>query len=312
MLIKNINKTVYDLLIIGAGPAGISASIYAKRAMLKVLLIESEIVGGKLNKTGEIENYPGFKSIQGIELAKLMKEQLISFNFEIKNQKVESLIRKEKIFQIKTNKEIYLAKSIIVSTGTKERKLEIEGEIKFTNKGVSYCAVCDGFLFRNKEVVVVGGGYSGCESALYLSKIVKKVNLIHHSEELKIDSELKKSINDKENINVILNSKIIKINGTESLKSVSIINNESLEIEILASAVFPCIGMVPNSNIIDNFEIMDEWKYIQIDSDCETKIPGIFSAGDVTKKKNRQIVTAVSDGSIAAQSAIKYLQNLKI
>jgi len=258
MLIKNINKTVYDLLIIGAGPAGISASIYAKRAMLKVLLIESEIVGGKLNKTGEIENYPGFKSIQGIELAKLMKEQLISFNFEIKNQKVESLIKKGKIFQIKTNKEIYLAKSIIVSTGTKERKLEIEGEIKFTNKGVSYCAVCDGFLFRNKEVVVIGGGYSGCESALYLSKIVKKVNLIHHSEELKIDSELKKSITDKENINIILNSKIIKINGTESLKSVSIINNESLEIEILASAVFPCIGMVPNSNIIDNFEIMDE------------------------------------------------------
>src|ERR1700744_2499514 len=183
MLIEDINKTVYDLLIIGAGPAGISAAIYAKRAMLNLLVIESEIVGGKLNKTGEIENYPGFKNIQGIELAELMKNQLESFNFEIKIQRVELIIKKEKIFQIKTDKEIYLAKTVIISTGTTERKLGIEGEKKFTNKGISYCAVCDGFLFRDKKVVVVGGGYSGCESALYLSKIAKSVDLIHHSEE---------------------------------------------------------------------------------------------------------------------------------
>lgn len=311
MLIEDINKTVYDLLIIGAGPAGISAAIYAKRAMLNLLVIESEIVGGKLNKTGEIENYPGFKNIQGIELAELMKNQLESFNFEIKIQRVELIIKKEKIFQIKTDKEIYLAKTVIISTGTTERKLGIEGEKEFTNKGVSYCAVCDGFLFRDKKVVVIGGGYSGCESALYLSKIAKSVDLIQHNEELKVDLELKKSITNKKNINIILNSKIIKINGNEYLKSVKIINNKLLEIDILTSAVFPCIGMTPNSEIIDNLEIKDELKYIEVDVDCKTKIPGIFSAGDVTKKKNRQIVTAISDGSIAAQSAIKYLQNFK-
>ena len=173
-----MKKKIYDLIIIGAGPAGVSAAIYAKRAMIEVLIFEKDMVGGKLNKTDKIENYAGLRSIKGNSLAKLMNKQLVLLNFQIENQQIHS-VRKTKngnfILKAEDKKKFY-SKSVIIATGTTEKKIGVKGESRLTNKGVSYCAVCDGFLFKNKKVMVVGGGYSGCESAIYLSKIVIKTN----------------------------------------------------------------------------------------------------------------------------------------
>lgn len=311
---KNIinYEKIYDLIIIGAGPAGISAAIYAKRAMLEVLMFEEDLIGGKLNKTGEIENYTGFKSIKGISLSKMMKDQLLSFNFKIENKKIKSLKKENEIFIAKTdNDEKFFSRAVIISTGTIERKLEIEGEKELTNFGVSYCAICDGFLFKNKDVLVIGGGYSGCESANYLSNIAKKVYLVHHGKELKVDLKLKEIINSNKRIEIFLKSEIIKIIGNKKVESSIILINKEIEKEINVSGVFPCIGLIPNSQPVEDLKVCDTAKYILVDENCSTNVNGLFSAGDVNKKINRQIATAVSDGVIAAQSAISYLNSLK-
>ncbi|WNE41470.1 MAG: Thioredoxin reductase [Mycoplasmataceae bacterium] len=305
------HEKIYDLIIIGAGPAGISAAIYAKRAMLSVLMFEEDLIGGKLNKTGDIENYTGFKSIKGSSLSKMMEEQLLSFNFKIENKKIRSLKKEKDVFIAKTdNDETFFSKSTIISTGTIERKLEIEGEKELTNSGVSYCAVCDGFLFKDKDVLVIGGGYSGCESANYLSNIARKVYLVHHGKELKVDLRLKEIINSNKKIEIFLESEIIKIIGNKKVESSIILINKDIEKEINVSGVFPCIGLIPNSQLVEELEVCDSAKYILVNENCSTKINGLFSAGDVNKKRNRQIATAVSDGVIASQSAISYLNSL--
>ncbi|CAG8739555.1 449_t:CDS:2, partial [Racocetra persica] len=265
---------LYDLIIIGAGPAGLTAAIYAKRALLKCLILEKSLAGGKLNKTAD-------------EVLKLEK--------------------KEKDFIVKTGEgNNFTSRAIVIASGAVEKELGIEGEKKFTNLGVSYCAICDGFLFRNQEVAVVGGGYSALETALYMSNVAKKVYFIHRRSEFRAEPEIVIQTQNNPKIIFLLNSVLTEIQGGEAVEKVlvsNLANNEKSE--LLVKAVFPCIGLAPFSSFAHELGVCDRENYVAIKDDCSTAVPGLFAAGDVarpTPNKIKQIVTAVAEGAIAAQS----------
>lgn len=304
---------LYDLIIIGAGPAGLAAAIYAKRALLKTLIFEKSLPGGKLNKTEDVDNYPGFTSIKGPELAEKMTEHTKYYEIDWKNEEVSKLEKNEEIFLIKTNEgNIFNSKSIIIASGAVENKLKIKGEEEFTNLGVSYCAICDGFLFREQTVIVVGGGYSAIETVLYMSNIASKVYLVHRRDSFRAEKEIIKKIQNNPKITLFLNSVMVEIKGREKVEKVIVRNLiDNTETDLLTEAVFPCIGLLPFSNFAHELSICDRENYITIKDDCSTLIPGLFAAGDVARtneNKIKQIVTAVAEGSISAQSAIKYLK----
>lgn len=303
----------YDLIIIGAGPAGLTAAIYAKRALLKTLIFEKSVVGGKLNKTEDVDNYPGFTSIKGPELAYKMTEHAKYYEIDWKNEEVSKLEKRGDSFFLETNeKNNFTSKTIIIASGAIENELKIPGEKKFTNSGVSYCTICDGFLFRDKEVVVVGGGYSALESALYMSNIASKVYLVHRREVFRAEKRIVEKIQKNSRIVLIFNSALIEIQGEEQAEKVIIkdlINNQ--ESQLFVQGVFPCIGLLPLSSLAHQLGVCDQQNYITINNDCSTALPGLFAAGDVARineKKIKQIVTAVAEGAIAAQSVIKYLE----
>jgi thioredoxin reductase (NADPH) len=303
---------LYDLIIVGAGPAGLTAVIYAKRAFLKTLIFEKSVRGGKLNKTAEIQNYPAFSSIQGPELAQKMTKHALDYGVEWSDQEVLKIEKKGFQFIIHTNQKTFSSKTVIVASGAIENKLGIKGEKEFTNLGVSYCAICDGYLFRG-QVVVVGGGYSALETALYMSNIASKVYLVHRRESFRADPEIVAEVQTKPKIIFFLNSVVSEIKGTTTVEKVIIQKTDGLFLprELLVQAVFPCVGLTPFSHFIHSLGICDSQDYIRINPDCSTAIPGFFAAGDVarnTEKKIRQIVTAISEGAIAAQSVIEYLK----
>jgi len=306
---------IYDLIIIGAGPAGLTAAIYAKRALLKTLIFEKSFVGGKLNKTESVDNYPAFTSIKGPELAEKMTEHAKYYKIEWKNEEVTKLEKKENNFLLETKEgNFFHSKAVIISSGAIENNLKIKGEKELTNLGVSYCSICDGFLFRSQTVTVIGGGYSALEAALYMSNIAQKVYLIHRRDKFRADKEIVEKITKNPKINLFLNHEIIEIKGEKKVEKVvikNLIKNEKYE--LLVNAVFPCIGLSPFSNFVHELGICDKQNYIFIENDCSTKLSGLFAAGDVARnneKKIKQIVTAVAEGAIAAQSAINYLKKL--
>jgi thioredoxin reductase (NADPH) len=306
----------YDLVIIGAGPAGLTTAIYARRALLKCLILEKSLSGGKLNKTGDVDNYPAFTSIKGPELAQKMTDHAKHYEIDWKYKEVIKLEKKEKEFIIKTDQgETFISKTVIISSGAIENKLKIRGEEEFTNRGVSYCAICDGFLFRGKEVVVVGGGYSALETALYMSNIASKVYLVHRRAEFRAEEEIVDKAQNNQKITFLLNYTLTEIHGGETVEKVIISNLlDNRKSELLVNAVFPCIGLLPFSSFAHELGVCDQENYIAIKDDCSTLVPGLFAAGDVartSKNKIKQIVTAVAEGAIAAQSAIKYLKNLQ-
>ena len=302
----------YDLIIIGAGPAGLTAAIYARRALLKTLILEKSLPGGKLNKTAEVENYPGFTKVGGPELAQKFVEHARNYNIDLKEEEV-ILINKDnqKIFEVKTKNMLYSSKAVIIASGTKENQLKVPGETEFTNFGVSYCAICDGFLFKGKEVAVVGGGYSALETALYMSNVASKVYLIHRRDSFRAEKEIIAWVQRNPKITFFLNSLLTEIKGKEAVEKVVINNQENGQAtELLVQAVFPCIGLLPFSKFAHELGICDRQNYITIKDDCSTMVPGLFAAGDVARtneNKIKQIVTAVAEGAIAAQSVIKYL-----
>ncbi|KLL04785.1 MAG: thioredoxin reductase [Mycoplasmataceae bacterium RV_VA103A] len=304
---------LYDLIIIGAGPAGLTAAIYAKRALLKCLILEKSLTGGKLNKTADVDNYPGFTSIKGPELAQKMTEHTKNYELDWKSEEVLKLEKKEKNFIVKTGEgNNFTSRAIVIASGAVEKELGIEGEKIFTNLGVSYCAICDGFLFRNQEVAVVGGGYSALETALYMSNVAKKVYFIHRRSEFRSEPEIVMQAQNNPKIIFLLNSVLTEIQGGEAVEKVlvsNLANNEKNE--LLVKAVFPCIGLAPFSSFAHELGVCDRENYIAIKDDCSTIVPGLFAAGDVarsTPNKIKQIVTAVAEGAIAAQSVIKYLK----
>lgn len=296
----------FDLVIIGGGPAGLSAAIYGSRAGLSVAVIESWAPGGKLVKTSHIENYPGVASIEGPTLAMNMLEHAMGLGAEYVAAEVLSIEDKKVVCNDDTT---YVGKAIIIATGTVERKLNIPGEEKNTGRGVSYCAICDGAFFKNKVVTVIGGGNSAIEEAIYLTQFASKVNIFVRNE-LRAELSLQEEAMNHEKIEIV--KKIVPLEIIDDGKKViaikvkNVLTDEVYDVE--TSAVFPYVGADPVTAFASDLGICDDKGYILTNEEMETSVEGIFAAGDVRKKTIRQVVTAANDGAIAAQSAFHYIK----
>lgn len=286
---------IYDLIIIGAGPAGIGAAIYAKRNGLNVLVIEKGIPGGLINYTNIVENYPGFPSISGPDLADNFKKHLESLDVNYIRDEVLEIVDGE-IKRIITKKNEYQTKKIIIAIGRSPKKIGLPNEDKLFGYGISYCSLCDAMLYRGKNVAVYGGGNSAFEEGIYLAKFAKEVIILNRGLSLRADNILQDKIKEIKNIHIINECKVTKITGESKLESIEINDNETLNID----GLFIYIGYKPATKFIDNLNICDELGYIIVDNNYETNIKGIFAVGDVSKKGVYQIVTAVSEGAIAA------------
>lgn len=296
---------MYDIIIIGSGIAGLTSAIYALNNKRKVLILESQTYGGQIINSNIINNYPGFLEISGFDLMTNIYNQVKNLGGVIKYEEVLEITKNKKVI---TKNETYEAKSIIISTGLAPRKLNLENEGKFIGKGISYCATCDGSFYKDKDVMVVGGGNTAIEDVIYLSNICKKVYLVYRRKELRKDVNLTEKVKELSNVEIIYNSNIEKLNGDESLKSVDIINKDTEKItNIIIDGLFVAIGKIPSGNIFKDLLNVTENGYIITDEDCHTNIDGIYAAGDIRKKRLRQLVTAASDGAIAAIEAIKYI-----
>ncbi len=296
---------MYDIIIIGAGPAGLTAGIYALRANLKVLIIEKESIGGQISTSPLVENYPGYKSISGLELSNSMYEQYNALGGELEVDEVTK-IKKDDDFTVTTEYDEYRAKSIIIATGAKHRHLNIDREEEFIGKGLSYCATCDGAFFKDKIVAVIGGASTAVTSAIYLSNIAKKVYLIYRKSKLKCEDILKTRLDKLENVEIIYNSEVTKLIGKDVIEGLVLNDSDTIEVD----GVFVSIGMEPNTKFVEGLIPITEDNYID-SLDTKTNIEGIFVAGDVRKKDLRQLTTAVSDGSLAATYAIDYIRSTK-
>jgi len=294
---------IYDLIIIGLGPSGVSAAIYAKRANLNVLCFESLMVGGYLNFIDKIENYPGLYNTTGPDFAMNLYNTLKDLNINIENKKITS-IKEGEIKEIYTNDSIYKTKNIIIATGRSPRNLGLANEEKLIGHGISHCALCDGAFYKNKDVAVVGGGNSALQEALYLSNICNHVYLIHRRDNFRTTGLPIKQIEARENITVIKNASIVEIKEENNkIKEIILNNGQNLEI----SGLFTYIGFIPNTDFVSHLNITDKEGYITVDNNYETKIKGIYAIGDIVKKDIYQITTAVSDGTIAASHIIDEL-----
>lgn len=299
---------MYDVIIIGAGPAGLTAAIYALRAKKSILVLESNMVGGQIVNTLDIENYPVNPHISGYDFATNLKKQAEELGAIIKNEKVVEVIN-DKTKIVKTEESVYTTKTIIIASGLENRTLNLPNEAELVGKGISFCATCDGNFFRGKDVAVVGGGNTALEDALYLSSIVNKVYLIHRRNEFRGDTKTVDLIKSKENIELVLESNVNCINGENNLESIDVINNEGNIRNIKVSALFIAIGKKPNIDYLKGIINTNESGFIISDESCKTNVDGIFVAGDIREKKVRQLVTATSDGAVAALEAINYLNN---
>lgn len=296
---------MYDIAIVGGGPAGLTSALYASRAGLKTLVLERAVAGGKVFTTHLVENYPGFDSISGRELSMNMEKSCLQFGADFKIENVENISKDEGVFTVQTSVNKYEAKNVVLATGTDNKKLGVPGEEEYLGRGVSYCAICDGNFFRNKDVTVIGGGNSALEEALYLAEICNSVTVIHRRDKFRAEDYIVKKVKEKENINFELNANLKEISGDGKVQSVNIKYNDNTEKRLYTSAVFIYVGLKPNTIEFSNFDIYDDNKNIITNNKMETKVPGLYGAGDVTQKKLRQIATAVNDGALAAQSVIE-------
>lgn len=302
---------VRDLIIIGAGPAGMSAGIYAARSALSPLIIESQMPGGQVALTDFIENYPAFPNgMSGQELTKLMEEQCNNFNVEFMNFVQVDFVEKEnKIFKLKTNQGDFFAKTVIVATGASPAELGIPGEREFKGRGVSYCATCDGPLFKDKDILVVGGGDSAVQEAIYLTKFVSSLKVVHRRDKLRARKMLQEKAFKNPKIGILWNSNLLEIKGKDLVERVVIFNNKTNQKrEIRIDGVFMYVGFKPNSSLVKDLVEMDKLGRIITDYKMRTSTTGLFAAGDVRNTPLRQVVTAVSDGAIAAINAEEYLE----
>ena len=298
---------MYDIIIVGAGPAGLTAALYAKRANKKVLVIEAKTYGGQILNASRIDNYPGIKFITGFDYATSLYNQVKDLGCEFVFETVE---RVEEDRTVITNKNSYKAKAVILATGSQNKKLNIPDETNYIGKGLSYCATCDGNFFKGKKVAVVGGGNSAFEDALYLSDIVEKVYLIHRRNEYRADNNLIDMLKEKNNIEYILNAEVSKLNGDSKLESIDLKLNETETKNIIVNGLFIAIGQEPKNEIFSNVVDLNERGYMLSKDGVHSKVKGIYIAGDTRDKMLRQLTTAVSDGSIAATMAIKEMPEL--
>lgn len=295
----------YDVVIIGAGPAGMSAAIYLKRAGVTPLILEGEVPGGTLNKTHRIDNYPGYTDKEGTTLAFRMYSQIEELNIELKVEKVIDIKRENDLFSIITNSDVYHARYIIIATGKIPRKLNVPDADKYENKGISYCAICDGALYKNKDVAIIGGGNSAMETASYMSNIANKVYVINRSSSLRADKSEQDDILSRNNVEVIYDSNINKImDENNHIKGIKLDNGKKLNV----SAIFVCIGQESNMAYYQNLNLKTDESGIKVDSDMKTSDDNVYACGDAISKNLYQVVTATSEGAIAATSIIKQLK----
>ncbi|WP_445429911.1 thioredoxin-disulfide reductase [Bacillus atrophaeus] len=306
-------EKIYDVIIIGAGPAGMTAAVYTSRANLSTLMIERGIPGGQMANTEDVENYPGFESILGPELSNKMFDHAKKFGAEYAYGDIKEIVDGKEYKTVKAGSKEYKARAIIISAGAEYKKIGVPGEKELGGRGVSYCAVCDGAFFKGKELVVVGGGDSAVEEGVYLTRFASKVTIVHRRDKLRAQSILQARAFDNEKIDFIWNKTVKEIheeNGkVGKVTLVDIISGE--EEEFATNGVFIYIGMLPLSKPFENLGITNDEGYIETNDRMETKVDGIFAAGDIREKSLRQIVTATGDGSIAAQSVQHYVEELQ-
>jgi len=307
---EEMTKIFCDVLIIGGGPAGLASAIYSSREGLKTILLEESFPGGKLLTTENISNYPGTKGmIKGRTLAKNMLKQAEEFGTRIHSLAIiQKVTLTSSLKEIITEDTVYEAKTVIIATGADPRRLPAEGEDRFYGKGIHYCAICDGPLYKNKNIIVVGGGNSALKEALFLSKYVEKISIVHQLDTFQASKILQEETNNRKKINFILNSEVKKVIGKNCLSGVIVQNTKTgAYSEIDTEGLFVYIGLSPKTDFLKGQLLMDENSYISVNENMETNIKGVFAAGDVRKKNVRQVTTAVSDGAIAGLSAFEYL-----
>lgn len=303
----------YDVIIVGGGPAGLAAGIYSARAKMKTLLIEKGLIGGQAATTSEIENYPGFpESVGGPELCELMEKQAKKFNIDIRTEEFKNLSISDKLKLVETSKGTYQASAVILAMGAEPKKLGVKGEDEFRGAGVSYCATCDGFFYNGKKVMVVGGGDTAVEEALFLTKFAEKVFVVHRRDQLRATKILQERAFSNKKIEIIWNSVVKRIEGSNKVERVVMENVKTKqEKTVEVDGVFMAIGYTPTSDAIKKIINTDEAGYVITDEEMRTNIRGVYAVGDIRKKPLRQVITAVSDGAVAAVSASKYVEELK-
>lgn len=297
---------MHDLIIIGGGPAGLSAAIYATRGKLDTLLLEKGALGGQVMLTELIENYAGVAPTSGSALVQIMREQAEGFGVVVDSGEVKSIVDKGSVKVVATTQQEYEAKAVIIASGASPSKLGIKGEAEFIGRGISFCATCDGFFFTGKDVLLIGGGNSGITEALFLAKLANKVTVVHRRGELRCEKILQERAFATENIDFIWHSVLIEVKGDKSVKSGIIQNVDTNEItEVPADGIFEYIGISPNTDFADVKK--DEGGFIIADEFMKTSMEGVFAAGDCRTTPLKQVATAVADGAVAAVSAEKYL-----
>ncbi|KIL46512.1 thioredoxin reductase [Jeotgalibacillus alimentarius] len=305
-------EKIYDVIIIGAGPAGMTAAVYTSRANLSTLMLERGVPGGQMANTEDVENYPGFDHILGPDLSNKMFDHAKKFGAEYAYGDVKSIEDGKDYKTIKAGSKEYKARAVLITTGAEYKKLGVPGEKELGGRGVSYCAVCDGAFFKNKDLVVVGGGDSAVEEGVYLTRFANKVTIVHRRDELRAQKILQQRAFDNDKIDFIWNSTVKEINEKDGkVGSVTLVSTEDgSETDFAADGAFIYIGMVPLTKPFEGLGILNDEGYIETDELMRTNVPGIFAAGDVRDKTLRQIVTATGDGSVASQAIQHYVEEL--
>lgn len=313
-----MNKNIYDLVIIGGGPAGLSAALYAGRAKLRTLLLEKEHTGGQITTTAEVVNYPGIVKTSGAEMTSQMRIQAENFGVKFQTADVTDVDFNGDVKTIKTNVGDIQGRSVIIATGASPRKLGFPGEIEYGGRGVAYCSTCDGEFFKGLEVLVIGAGFAAAEEAIYLTRFAKKVIIIAREPDFTCAKSIGDKVKANKNIEIRFNTEVVEAVGDDLLRSVKLINNVTKETSVYyppkedgTFGIFVFVGYQPQTDIFKNKVDMDKWGYILTDENMKTNVDGVYAAGDLRPKMLRQVVTAVADGAIAATDAEKYVASQK-
>ena len=297
---------MYDIVIVGAGPAGLTAALYARRAGHSVLVLEGGVPGGQAVTTPHVENWPGTLSISGPDFAMGLYQQCADLGAQFQFSSVTGFEDRGDVKAVRAGDEVYEGRTLILANGVRRRKLEVPGEDRLGGKGVSYCATCDGSFFKGREVAVVGGGNTAVEDAIYLSSICPTVWLIHRRDKLTAQKYLVDNLKTKTNVKLLTDHKVLEIQGDKQVEAIRLMGPEHQRI-LHVSAVFAAVGLIPDNQRFSPPLALNEYGYIQAGEDCATNVPGVFVAGDSRSKELRQLVTAASDGAMAASKAGQYL-----